>query len=97
MSRKHKHRKHKCWKGGNQHQCGGNCQCNKVASAEITTEIELWALINLITNQGRKREIQQLITDDELSNAMLADVQNEVPTNTENPVALLLTNGETTV
>jgi hypothetical protein len=87
MSRKHKHRKHRnkheCCSGGNQHKCGGNCHCNRVDRVEITTEAELWALVNLISNQGKKRVNKQLQREENLAKAMLEDV---VPTDTETPV-----------
>ena len=98
MSRKHKHRKHKgCCNGGNQHQCGGNCQCHPgVERVEITTEKEMWALINFITENGKKRENRIEQNEKRLSDALLADVVKDVPTNTEAPVALL-TEGEKVV
>jgi len=82
MSRKHKHRKHKgCCGGGNQHQCGEKCQCNTVERVEISTEAELHALLNLIMRSGKEREERQLQKDVDLANAMLADVENDIPTN----------------
>ena len=80
MSRKHKHRKHKgCCSGTEQHKCGGNCQCNDgVQRVEITTEKELWALINFITQNGKEREKRIEKKDKQLADAMKADVESEV-------------------
>ena len=88
MSRKHKHRKHKCCNGGNQHQCGENCQCGKVEKIEISTREELQALINLIIRNGKEREARQNQKDVELANAMLADVESEVITEDETPLTI---------
>ena len=81
---KHKHRNKgkKCCSGQKQHQCGGNCKCDadRVDKVEISTEAEMWALINLITRAGEAREKKQTSAEVHLANSMLADVESELPT-----------------
>ena len=77
MSKKHKHRKHKCCNGGNEHHCGENCQCSETTKkVEINTEAELYALLNLIVKNGEERSKREQKSEDNLANAMLEDVMD---------------------
>jgi hypothetical protein len=79
--RKHKHHKNKCCNSGSQHQCSGNCQCKKntVDVVEITTQAELYALINLIMKNGKDRESRQFQEEMDLADDMKADAEADNP------------------